>query len=75
MKHKKRLLSFSPFLAGITSTFDLLGVQGISLEDIQRENRRRLKRNSIRHDFIAIGKLIKRSVEDYEKEIRYTSKY
>jgi hypothetical protein len=64
MRRKKKTHCLSPFLAGISSTFDLLGVQGISLEDIQKKNGRRLKENSIRHDFITVGKIIKRSFED-----------
>ncbi len=72
MRQKEKVLISSPFLAGISSTFDLLGINGLSLDDIKKRNRRRLKENSIKHDFLSVGIMIKRSFEQYEQEIRHS---
>ena len=72
MRQKEKTLIISPFLAGISSTFDLLGVNGLSLDDIKKRNRRRLEKNSIKHDFLYVGKILKRAIEQYEQEIRHS---
>jgi hypothetical protein len=61
----------SPFSAGCSSIFDLLGLQkGFNIDTFRKNCRRRNLRNSIEYDFLTTFKDLNFAFSQYEKETR-----
>ena len=60
----------SPFWEGVASTFDLFGFTGLSSEDIKRLNTKRLKNNTVMHDFSIVFDDMRKAINQYGKEIK-----
>ncbi len=70
MNNLKKWYIRYPFWEGVATTFDLFGLSGLSSEDIKSLNSKRLKNNTIMHDFSIVFDDMGKAINQYGREIK-----